>query len=170
MKKTFALIALFLIPVSLFFSSDFSSKGLERCPFCQEEVIQRQLFYQGKEILGIATHKPAATGHVLIIPLRHVERFEELSPSEVAEMGQVIQKIDRAVRHLHGTTGYLLIQKNGQEAGQSVPHVHFHYIPVTKGDSQIWLALKFFLSPWFSARTAEEMKPQIVALSNEMEL
>jgi diadenosine tetraphosphate (Ap4A) HIT family hydrolase len=145
-------------------ASEFASP----CAFCTSEVIDRQIFYQGREALGITTHKPAVPGHVLIIPTRHVERFEDLTPSEVLEMGETIKKVDAAVRRIYGTTGYLLVQKNGREAGQTVPHVHFHYLPCQKGGSQVLLAIKFFLSPWLPARSAEEMAPVIADLRLEL--
>ena len=168
MKKKF--LAVFLVGgvFCAFFLIDFTPEKLAICPFCQSDVRERQLFYRGDEVLGLTTHKPAVKGHVLIIPNRHVERFEELRPSEVVEISAVVQKVDQAVRQVHGTSGYLLIQKNGREAGQSVPHVHFHYLPVKEGGSQALLAFKFFLSPWLPALTGEEMKPEIVVLSDAL--
>ena len=49
-----------------------------------------------------------------------------------------------------GTSPYLLIQKNGREVGQSVPHLHFHYIPRKGGDnsSMKFILLKLFMAPF----------------------
>ena len=164
MKRTFAIAALILCGFALLFARD---EGLP-CPFCQPDVIDKQAFYRGIEVLGIATHKPAVEGHVLIIPERHVVRFEDLTPSEFSEMGEAIKKVNEAVRRLCGTTGYLLLQKNGGEAGQSVPHVHFHYIPCSKGASKALLALKILLAPWSKPLSAEQMAPFIADLQSEM--
>lgn len=159
-----------ILVFSVFFILTVSGSSTANCPFCQEEVIERQLFYQGDEVLGIMTYKPAKKGHLLIIPTRHVERYEDLTPSEISEMGEVIKKVNQAVRTLYGTTGYILVQKNGSEAGQSVPHVHFHYLPCKEGESQFFMALKFFTSPWQSPLSAEEMKLDIALLEREMSL
>lgn len=128
-------------------------KNNQGCPFCQEEVLARHIFYRGDLALGILTHKPAVPGHVLIIPKRHVERFEELTGAEMALIQETIKKVDVAVRKLHGNKGYLLIQKNGRDAGQSVPHVHFHYLPADR-----FLALRYFISPWLKPLSGDEMR------------
>jgi len=132
---------------------DFQGVKQDGCPFCRAEILEAQTFYKGPLVLGLLTHKPATPGHVLIIPERHVERFEDLSSEEVAALGVAIQKIDRVVREKFGNKDYILIQKNGKEAGQSVPHVHFHYLPATD-----FLAAKFLFSAWLKPQSLEEIR------------
>lgn len=160
MKK--ALFFVFLITFC------FATPAEEKCPFCEEKILERQAFYRGDEALALLTHQPAVPGHVLIIPKRHVERFEQLTHSEIAEMGQLIKKVDAVIRRVHQTTGHLLVQKNGREAGQSVPHVHFHYLPCSQGDSQLLLAIRFLTSHWFHPLTPDEMVPLIADLQKKM--
>jgi len=156
MKKKFFIF----LTLSLFFGAalqiDFQrftgNKGGD-CPFCRKELLDAQVFYRGDQVLGLLTHKPAVPGHVLIIPERHVERFEELTDGEWVALSNAIKKIDVAVRTTFGTKDYVLIQKNGREAGQAVPHVHFHYLPGTK-----FLAFRFLLSSWLKPLKAEEIK------------
>lgn len=57
-------------------------------------------------------------------------------------MCQTISKVEAAAKQIFNSSAYLLLQKNGKEAGQSVPHVHFHYIPRQANDGSI---LKFFI-------------------------
>ena len=152
-KRLFALLALFLLTL-LGFHLDFQRFSNESgCPFCRKEVLDAQTFYEGEGVLGILTYKPAVPGHVLIIPKRHVDRFEELTAEEIAALGVAIQKVDRAVRNAFGHEDYLLLQKNGRGAGQSVPHLHFHYVPAAR-----FLALRFFASPWLKPLKQEEIK------------
>jgi len=131
MKKYLALLLVLLWCVS---KLDWSAKG-EGCPFCEEKFF----VYRGEVASVRHTYKPVVEGHVLVIPNRHVERFEELTPEELEEMGTL-------VKQFHGDGDYLLVQKNGKKAGQSVPHVHIHVIPCT--GSQVLLALKFFIRPF----------------------
>ena len=152
MKKKLAIsVVLFIFGLSFFFF-DFGKKS-GGCAFCREEFLRAQTFYEGKEVLGVLTHKPALDGHVLIIPKRHVERFEDLTYEESLEISEAIKKIDAAVRYVFGYEDYLLIQKNGVKAGQSVPHVHFHYLPGAN-----FLAVRFLLSPWFKPLSNERLK------------
>lgn len=123
------------------------------CAFCRQEVLNAQVFYRKDGAIGLLTYKPAVPGHVLIIPERHVERFEDLTAEELVALGDAIKKIDGAVRSAFGNTDYLLIQKNGRGAGQTVPHVHFHYLPAAK-----FLAARFLFSPWLKPLKEEELK------------
>lgn len=169
MKK----IVFIILTVSVFafaaFWVDFQRfNKLERfgklgCAFCNEEILERQVFYRGNGALGVMTHKPAVPGHVLIIPERHVERFEDLSVEELAAIGETIKKVDAAVRKTFGYTDYLLIQKNGKGAGQSVPHVHFHYLPATN-----FLAIRFLVSPWLKPLSEDELRLLNQALSERV--
>ena len=113
-------------------STELSSNGY--CAFCDPAILSRQTFYEDDLVLALYTHKPILPGHCLIIPKRHVERFEGLTDAEVVEVGHVIKKVNLAVMEVFKTTSYLLLQKNGREVGQTVPHVHFHYIPRKAGD------------------------------------
>ena len=138
------------------FKVDFqgTAKG-EGCPFCREELLSRQVFGDFEGAYALLTHKPAVDGHVLIIPKRHVERFEDLTPEEMAQLGVAIQKVDQAARKAFGNSDYALIQKNGRSAGQTVPHVHFHYLPGGR-----FIGLRYLISPLFKPLSKDEMESQ----------
>ena len=110
------------------------------CPFCQSFILDTNKFYEDDLVMALCTHKPIMPGHCLVIPKRHVERFEMLSDDEVLQIFRVIHKVDLAAKKAFGISAYLLWQKNGREVGQTVPHVHFHYIPRKTGDGSV---LKF---------------------------
>jgi len=99
------------------------------CAFCDPVVLQTHTFYEDETVRCLCTHKPVEPGHCLIVPKRHIERFEETSEEEVIAIGRSIKKINRAIQKLNGPCSYLILQKNGAEVGQTVPHVHVHYIP-----------------------------------------
>lgn len=114
----------------------------EVCAFCNPAVLNAQKFYEDDLVFALYTHKPIVPGHFLILPRRHVERFELLTDEEIMRMGQVIKKVNHAARQVFNISSYLLLQKNGREVGQSVPHVHIHYIPRETGDDS---TLKFLI-------------------------
>ncbi|MES2272716.1 MAG: HIT family protein [Chlamydiota bacterium] len=170
MKKIFIIFltlgALGFIGFSLDFQKNSTGKA---CAFCQEKVLTSQEFYRSGGAIALITHKPAVNGHVLIIPERHVERFEDLSAGEISAMAEMIQKVNLAIANWNGNTGYLLLQKNGREAGQTVPHVHFHYLPRFNGESDLGFALRFLISPWLKPLTAAEMNQLTIDLRAEIE-
>jgi len=153
-------IFLFLILFQIDFKKFSATPG---CAFCNEKVLEKQSVFQGKNCQILATNKPVVAGHLLVIAKRHVERFEDLKEEEMVEMLALIRKIN-SVAH----TGYLILQKNGKEAGQSVPHVHIHYIPREQGDSGLWLAFRLLTRHWFKPVHAEEMHNTITPLQISM--
>ena len=72
---------------------------------------------------------PFTEGHTLVIPKREVARFEELPETEVLSLMQTMQRVAKAVCKAYGGSDYNIQLNNGPDAGQEVPHVHFHIIP-----------------------------------------
>lgn len=114
----------------------FDTKPLSKeCAFCTQSVIQTHRFYQDDLVLGLCTYKPIKPGHCLIIPKRHVQQFDQLTSEEITAIGKLTKKVNLALQKILGPSSYLILQKNGSEVYQSVPHVHFHYIPRPHTDS-----------------------------------
>jgi len=106
----------------------------KNCVFCTFKESENRYFYADDLVLAFHSYKPVHPGHALIIPKRHVERFEELTEAEVNRMMAVIKKVHNATCKVQGTSSYMLWEKNGREAFQTVPHVHFHYVPRPSGE------------------------------------
>ena len=135
MKKTlFILLGLSVLSIGIYFLTPSPKLSKDYCAFCDPKVIEAQKFYEDDSIIALYTHKPVIPGHCLIIPKRHAERFEQLTDQEAAAISTVIKKVDQASIKVFHRASYLLLQKNGVEAGQTVPHVHFHYFPREAGD------------------------------------
>lgn len=157
-----ALISVLIVASYLFFPR---AKLQRECAFCDAKILAQQMFFENETTIALYTHKPVLPGHCLIIPKRHVERFEELSDQEIVEIANLIKKVNKAVSELFGTSAYLLLQKNGEEVGQTVPHVHFHYIPRNKGDdSALSFLFNFYISPFKSPISTEEMNDVVSKL------
>lgn len=139
------------------------------CAFCNPSVLQRQTFYEDDLVLALYTHKPVFPGHCLIIPKRCVNRFEELTDQEIVQIKHVIDKVDLAATKVFNTCSYLILQKNGVEVGQSVPHVHFHYIPRVAGNSSavVFMARMLFFSV-MGPISDEEMQETVEKMRKEM--
>lgn len=149
---------IFLAGTNFLFSSASSKQLKDYCPFCPEGVLDVQKFYEDELVVALYTHKPVFPGHSLIIPKRHVERFEELNEEEILQIYQVIKKVNHAAEKTFGTSSYLILQKNGKEVGQQVPHLHFHYIPRKAGDdSTLKFLYKIYISAYSSPITTSEM-------------
>ena len=149
-KLIYSLIVFSVITTSFYFCITIKTNVLlttEYCAFCDFQVLDRQKFYEDASVIALCTYKPILPGHCLVIPKRHVERFDMLTGDEMANIGKVLQKVHMAAKQVFKTSAYLIMQKNGVEVGQTVPHVHFHYIPRILGDSSI---LKFLVKMYIS--------------------
>lgn len=172
-KKIWIFVGVAVILLAIFAFGPTPTFELENeetlCPFCNTKILNDQQFYEDELVIALVTHKPISPGHVLIIPKRHVLRFEMLTGNEVVAISHAVQKVHRAVSKVFGTSSYLLLQKNGVEAGQSVPHVHVHYIPRRTGDNSVLkFFFQFFLANLKSPLSPEEMSPQAEQLKNAM--
>jgi len=121
------LILLIVLSVGLYANNE--SYWDRPCPFCDQIQVEKQLVSDGKEAFVLYSLTPMAEGNVLVVPKRHVTRFEELSDGEMAEIQALIQKMVPVYEKLYGVSDYFVFQKNGINAGQSVPHLHFQVVP-----------------------------------------
>lgn len=114
----------------VFFLSEPKNMGdPQNCPFCRPVVIEKQQYYESELSRVFYNHKPFLKGHSLILPKRHVSRFEDLTADEISDMGLLIKKVHQAFQKVYGTNDYLLVLQNGRNAGQTVFHVHMHILP-----------------------------------------
>ncbi|HEX6870008.1 MAG TPA: HIT family protein [Micromonosporaceae bacterium] len=77
-------------------------------------------------------HRPVFKGHVLVIPRTHIEVLTDLPAAEVGPFFEVVQRMAGAVQGALGAGGTFVAINN--RVSQSVPHLHAHVVPRTKGD------------------------------------
>lgn len=88
-----------------------------------------QVFYRTSKSFAIVNLRPILPGHVLVCPIRHVERFSQLNPEEVADLFHAVHSVSRAVETYYGADALNIAIQDGPLAGQSIAHVHCHIIP-----------------------------------------
>lgn len=79
---------------------------------------------------------PYNNGHLMVAPYRHAARLQDLSDEEIAQLMQVVRRLEPILtEHFHpdGFNGGINL---GQVAGAGVAdHVHFHLVPRWSGDT-----------------------------------
>lgn len=131
----------------------------ESCEFCEivfggdSEV--REVF-RDEHIVAFFPTEPAALGHLLVIPRRHVPDIWRLTPDEAAQLSRATLLLADAVRDAVRPEGLNVIQSNGEAATQTVQHLHVHLVPRWSGDE---------MGPIWPAETAfsEESKQRAMA-------
>ncbi|XP_070967487.1 bis(5'-adenosyl)-triphosphatase-like [Oncorhynchus clarkii lewisi] len=102
--------------------------------FGQHVIKASAVFLQTELSFALVNRKPVVPGHVLVCPLRPVERFRDLHPDEVADLFTTTQRVaDLVEKHFQASSLTIAIQ-DGPEAGQTVKHVHVHVLPRKAGD------------------------------------
>lgn len=85
--------------------------------------------YEDDFVIAILDIGPLSEGHTLVIPKEPAETLDQLGDDQAAAVGRVLPRIARAIMKVTGAQSYNILQNNGKDAGQAVPHVHFHIIP-----------------------------------------
>jgi ATP adenylyltransferase len=79
---------------------------------------------------------PYASGHVLVLPLRHVGALAELTGAESAELWSATQKSVAALEQAYEPDGLNMGANLGRAAGAGLPsHLHLHVLPRWSGDT-----------------------------------
>lgn len=82
--------------------------------------------------LAFLDTRPVFKGHVLVVPRPHIVQLTELPSSLLAGYFGLVQRVAAAVPAALGATGTFVAMNN--LVSQSVPHLHTHVVPRTKGD------------------------------------
>ena len=104
------------------------------CVFCRIVAGEEpaHVAFEDDMALGFLDTRPLFLGHVLVVPRHHVETLVDLAPAEVGPLFERVRRIASAVRDAMDAQGTFVAMNNA--VSQSVPHLHVHVVPRTKGD------------------------------------
>jgi histidine triad (HIT) family protein len=105
--------------------------------------------YSSATVFAFLDHRPVFKGHVLVLPRAHLVALSDLPPPDVGPYFLDVQRIATAVEQALGAGGSFVAINN--RVSQSVPHLHTHVLPRTKGDG-----LKGFFWPRTKYASPEE--------------
>ena len=101
------------------------------CLFCKiiAGEIPAQRLLETDDAIVIADINPQAPLHALAIPRRHIASIAIVTAADAATLAAVFTAAT-TVAHQHGVdaSGYRLVLNHGDDAGQSVPHLHVHVL------------------------------------------
>jgi histidine triad (HIT) family protein len=124
------------------------------CPFCSQKILENQRVFETENFQVLIDYKPRVKGHLLAIPKRHVEKIHELNVEEWKELSVIFPAVFKVFEDHLKTDQCMVLEKNGPQAYQEVPHIHFHLIPV---HGQHWKEI-FDVNP--RPLTPEELKQE----------
>jgi histidine triad (HIT) family protein len=122
------------------------------CAFCDiaSGRIDAAVVLDEPDVVGFLDIRPVFPGHVLLIPRAHVATLTDLPAPSVQPFFTTVQRVAAAVPQAMQAQGTFVAVNN--VVSQSVPHLHVHVVPRTKGDG-----LKGFFWPRHKYDSAEHM-------------
>lgn len=106
------------------------------CLFCKIAAgeIPSSKVYEDDVCLAFHDIDPQAPTHFLVIPKVHIGSCGELNESNSLVVSRCFEVIAKVTKEL-GVTDFRVVSNCGEQAGQSVPHLHFH---VLAGRDMTW--------------------------------
>ncbi|WP_107704986.1 HIT family protein [Nocardioides allogilvus] len=103
------------------------------CVFCQivSGEAAAAVVLERDDVVAFLDQRPVFKGHVLLVPRAHVETLPDLPASQRDGFLAAAQDLASAVTALGAQGSFVAINNT---VSQSVPHLHLHVVPRTKGD------------------------------------
>ncbi|HEY5313682.1 MAG TPA: HIT domain-containing protein [Pirellulales bacterium] len=114
--------------------------GEQACFLCRNAVDDRDrqnhVVYRGQGVMAALNRYPYNNGHVLVAPLRHLARLDELDRQLQAGCLDLISRLVGLLEKLLHAEGINIGLNLGRVAGAGVPgHLHWHIVPRWTGDN-----------------------------------
>jgi len=84
------------------------------------------VLYRDDLVTAFRDAHPAASTHILIVPNRHIESLNDLTPGDESLGGHMLLVAQKLTRSENIEGGYSLTINTGLQAGQTVFHLHLH--------------------------------------------
>ncbi len=117
------------------------------------------ILYRGERSFMILNRFPYTSGHLMVVPNRHVSSLEELNEGETLELMALLKKSLLVLRRALEPDGFNVGMNLGREAGAGIEaHVHFHVVPRWNGDTNFMPVLfDTKVIPEFLEKTYEKL-------------
>ena len=109
---------------------------MDDCLFCKIAAgqIPSNKLYEDDILLAFYDIDPQAPVHFLVIPKAHIASVSGINAENSAVVAHIFEVIAKVTKEM-GIESYRVVSNIGEQAGQSVPHLHFH---VLAGRDMTW--------------------------------
>lgn len=126
------------------------------CEFCSIVVEESPAYrlYEDEHTLAFLDIEPATRGHALVVPKAHYETTTGMPAALAGRVFETVHHVADALDSAYDLEGFAIVQENGVEGNQDVPHAHVHIIP-RRGDDGLELG--------WTGESLDESTPAAVA-------
>lgn len=99
------------------------------CIFCKiiAGEIPSTKVYEDEQVLAFRDIQPQAPTHILVIPKTHISGCGAITADNSAVVAHIFEVIPQ-IAAAEGITDFRVVSNQGADAGQTVPHLHFHIL------------------------------------------
>ena len=109
------------------------------CPFCTAPHRSDEdglIVARGELVYAVLNLYPYNSGHMMLVPYRHVPDYTDLTPAETAEFAEFTQRAMAVIRDVMAPHGFNIGMNQGVVAGAGIAaHLHQHVVPRWGGDT-----------------------------------
>ncbi len=100
------------------------------CLFCKivNGDIPAEKVYEDDKVLAFKDINPAAPVHILVIPKQHISSIAEITKENSSVISHIFEVIAKLAQEFDLQDGYRVVTNSGEQAGQTVLHLHFHIL------------------------------------------
>ena len=113
--------------------------GATDCPFCEIPKMSDEdglIVARGDQVYAVLNLYPYNSGHLMVVPYRHVADYTELTEAETAELSEFTKRSMTALRTGSQAQGFNIGMNMGSVAGAGIAaHLHQHVVPRWGGDA-----------------------------------
>ena len=103
---------------------------MENCLFCK--IVTGQIpstkVYEDETVLAFRDIAPQAPTHILVIPKAHIDSVAGITVETSGVVAHIFEVIPQIAEKEGLVNGYRVVSNCGADAGQTVPHLHFHIL------------------------------------------
>lgn len=100
------------------------------CLFCKiiAGEIPSTKVYEDEFVYAFKDINPIAPVHVLFIPKQHISGASAVNAENAEVVGKIFTAIAKVAADMQLESGFRVVTNCGEDAGQTVPHLHFHLL------------------------------------------
>jgi ATP adenylyltransferase len=129
-------------PHRLVYIQEGTQPADDQCPFCLALGLTDEhalIVHRGETCFVLLNLYPYNSGHLLVVPYRHIPNYTDANEAEVAEYGALTQKAMRVLSAVGGAHGFNIGMNQGAVAGAGIAgHLHQHVVPRWRNDSNFF--------------------------------
>ena len=142
----------------------------KECVFCKAPDRSDPLIVSQSELAYVILNLyPYNNGHLMVVPYRHESTLAGLTRDEMADVGLLVQRSERALRAAYKLEGINVGVNLGAPAGAGIEeHVHVHLVPRWNGDTNFMTVVgQTRVLPEDIRSTADRLRPIFEQLKPE---